>query len=73
MSKLLMGGLSAIPLVNPSGMILPKLSHSTGINLCILSRLDAYQEVVYTGIANKIISDTPTTSPVVTLCTAAGD
>ena len=28
--------------------------------------------MVYTGVVNKIISDTPATSPVVTLCIAAG-
>ena len=43
------------------------------INLSILSRLDAYQEVVYMGIVIKIISDTPAASPVVTLCTPEGD
>ena len=65
--------LSAIPLVTLPSMILPKLSHLTGINLYILSRLNTYQEEVYTSIANKIISETPATTPVVTLCTAAGD
>ena len=56
--------LSTIPLVNPQGMILPKLSHLSGLIVCILSRLDAFQEVVYVGISNKIISNTSATSPV---------
>lgn len=64
---------SSIPLVNPSCVILPKLSRSSGIDLWVCPHWMHTRKVTNVGIMNKSICIKFTFSPVLGLVTAASE
>ena len=64
--------LASIPAVYATSMILPKFSHTLGIDVGIIPGLDANKKVTDSSISNEPFCYAPTSSPVIPSCTAAG-